>query len=65
MLSIGWVIFWKALILAVWGDIQEMREAKREGRRSDAFGSILYEEWKRRTAKQPLALTDARSDPLE
>lgn len=55
------IMFLKALIVGLWAIWQEYREA----RYGDAsIGAILYEEWCRRTAKQPLALTDRRPNGL-
>jgi hypothetical protein len=65
MLSIGWVIFWKCVVLWVWADIQDFRKARKEGTKPEGIGVLLYEEWKRRTAKQPPALLDLRSEHAE
>lgn len=64
-MSIGWIIFWKALILGAWSEIQEIREKRKERGVSPSLVLAFKEEWDRRRAKQPLALTYRRSEPGE
>lgn len=56
-MSIGWIIFWKALILGVWSEIKEIREKRKERGVNPSLALAFKEEWDRRRAKQPLALT--------
>lgn len=61
MLSIGWVIFWKCVILCAWAEFQEAREKRK-------FRILLARfqaEWNRRRAKHPLALPYFPPDGLE
>ena len=62
MLSIGWVMFWKAVVLTFWATIQEIREAKREKGIDPSLLAAFKREWDRRRAKQPLALTYRPAD---
>lgn len=68
MLSIGWVVFWKALILAAWASYTEERD-RRKARRlppiSKAMLVAFEKEWQRRRAKQPLLLVHRFTDPAE
>lgn len=63
-MSIGWVIFFKAIVLAVWAEYKDMRERRKERGVNPALLAAFKEEWDRRRAKQPLALPDLTSDPL-
>ena len=64
-MSIGWIMFWKALILALIGSFQEHREKKKQAKKeSDELLARFNEEWDRRSAEQPLLLTDRRSETL-
>lgn len=56
-MSIGWVIFWKCVILAIWGELKDWREQRRDTLR----GKLFYEEWRRRSAKHALPPPDALS----
>lgn len=56
-MSIGWVMFFKALALWLWADFCDWRQRRKK--RTEA--ALLYEEWQRATAKQPRALTDQRT----
>lgn len=49
-MSIGWIIFWKCIVLAIWGTFQDWREKQRDTLRAKLF----YEEWRRRSAKHAL-----------
>lgn len=60
MLSIGWVIFWKCVIVCAWAEFQDAREAKVDKRLLAAF----QREWDRRRAKQPPALPYFPPDSL-
>lgn len=67
MTGIGWIMFWKAIVAAIWFELTaEHRKRKRiaRGKRNAERyrAGLLYEEWKRRTAEQPLALVDLRSE---
>lgn len=57
MLSIGWVMFWKAIVLSVWATFQELRDARKARGVDPRLVVAFQEEWQRRRAKQPLALT--------
>jgi hypothetical protein len=64
MLSIGWVIFGKALVLATWAEIQDVRTARKERGVDPSLLLAFKEEWERRCAKHPRALPDLRPRPL-
>ena len=67
MLSIGWVIFWKALILTAWATFQEVREerrAKGEAELWDALKARFQSEWQRRCAEKPRLLTHLPAEHL-
>lgn len=51
-MSIGWVIFWKSVILTAWASYQEFREKHADATLLAAFQA----EWDRRRAKHPLRL---------
>ncbi len=55
-MSIGWIMFFKALILGIWSEIKDVREKRKERGVDPSLVSALKEEWDRRRAKQPLAL---------
>jgi len=55
-MSIGWIMFFKALILGVWSEIKDVREKRKERGVDPSLVAALKEEWDRRRAKQPLAL---------
>ena len=60
-MSIGWIIFWKCVVLTAWETAKELRAKRRDRLRADLF----YQEWRRRTAKHPLALPDLRAERPE
>lgn len=64
MLSIGWVMFWKAVVLTAWATYQEIRDERRRKGVDPILVAIFNHEWQRRRAKQPLALTDRTAEPL-
>lgn len=59
-MSIGWIMFWKAVVLTLWASFKEARENKVDKELLRRF----QEEWDRRRAKRPLMLTDQRSKLL-
>ncbi len=63
-MSIGWIMFWKALILSLWAAYKEHREKKKAREVDPALVARFNEEWSRRSAKQPLLLTDKRTEVL-
>lgn len=65
MLSIGWVMFWKAVVLTAWTTYQEIRDERRRKGVDPLLVAIFNQEWQRRRAKQPLALTDRTAGTLE
>lgn len=65
MLSIGWIIFGKALVLATWAEIKDVREARKERGVDPSLVAAFKEEWERRCAKQPRMLPDLRARPLD
>ena len=65
MLSIGWVMFWKALILAGWAELKDYRETQKERGVDPSLLAAFQREWDRRRAKQPLTLPDLRARPLD
>lgn len=58
VMSIGWVIFCKTIIVWLWGEYQDWRKARKDR----SLGQLFYEEWRRRSAKHPLALPDLRAE---
>lgn len=65
MLSIGWIMFWKAVVLSAWATYQEIRDERRRKGVDPILIAIFNHEWQRRRAKQPLALTDRTTSSLE
>lgn len=63
-MSIGWIMFWKAFILALWAAFKEHREKKKAEAVDVELLARFNDEWNRRSAKQPLMLTDRRTDVL-
>lgn len=65
-MSIGWIMFWKALILTLWSEFQEFRKKRKDRGVDPSLVAAFKEEWDRRRAKQPLALPspDSVSDRL-
>lgn len=70
-MSIAWVMFFKSVILAAWAVYAEDRKKRKrkdfvdrrwKERQEAALLARFQAEWDRRRAKQPLALTDRRSD---
>lgn len=55
-MSIGWIIFWKSLILTLWSEFQEFRQKRKDLGVSPSLVAAFQEEWNRRRAKQPPAL---------
>lgn len=65
MLSISWVMFWKAVVLATWATYQEIRDERRKKGVEPWLVVAFNKEWQRRRAKQPLALTDRSAETLQ
>jgi hypothetical protein len=61
MTHLAWVIFWKTLILSVWGTFKEYREKRQSQGVDPRLVALLKHEWDRRSAKQPRLLTDQRT----
>ena len=59
--AIFWVMFGKAVILAVWVSFDEARQAKKA---EQLLLSRFKREWGNRRAKQPLMLTDQSPESL-
>lgn len=55
-MSIGWIIFWKSLILTLWSEFGEFRQRRKNRGVDPSLVAAFKEEWDRRRAKQPLAL---------
>ena len=67
MLSIGWVIFWKAVILSGWATFQEVRDERRRKGDAELWAALkarFEREWNRRCAEKPRALTHLPADHL-
>lgn len=64
-MSIGWVMFWKALILAVWSSYKDFRQDRKDKGFSPSLVLYCKERWDRRCAEQPRLLTDQRSRVLD
>lgn len=64
-MSIGWLMFWKALVLSLWGAVEIAWETFQKRKADKALVGRFQQEWDRRRAKQPLALADLRTDHLE
>lgn len=62
MIYLGQVMFFKSLILAFWIAFKEAREAGHIDRAWQSLVARFKREWNRRRAKQPLMLTDQRSE---
>lgn len=65
MLSIGWVMFWKAVVLTAWATYQEIRDERRRKGVEPWLVVAFNKEWQRRRAKQPLALPDRSTEPFQ
>ena len=59
------VMFLKAVILSFWVAFKEAREAGAIDRAWQSLLARFNSEWNRRRAKQPLMLTDQRTDLRE
>ena len=63
-MSIGWIMFWKALILSLWAAFKDHREKQKAREVDPVLIARFNQEWTRRCSQQPLMLTDKRTEVL-